>query len=320
MIGVGPFKLTYSILFYSYSIVLSSVQRRCRCSFNRSKRNALGKQRLSLFLFPSPRLQIWDSLAVNSSSKQPILLFLPCFPTLKKLCTAQQGCAAWIAYDIGRQEIFSLLHRKDQWIAFLAMHFSATSKASSMCSDISPAVPKPIHCQGDSYCVSIPFEPDPCVHRPNAGPRGPPEGGRWRSWREKSLGSFLAEEVCGRQGLPHSSTTRRRVNLDAKVLCAQSVRLGNSSAWRHLGKPSSYSSAGPPWNPGSPSLFSGYVMFLIATSHSEAQEAVWFGGLFASTLTRTGIMPCGLRSASLEQPCVRALLIWVSSKNKNCLC
>lgn len=41
------------------------------------------------------------------------------------------------------------------------MHFSDTSKASLMCGDISPAVPNPIHCKMDIYCVHVPLEPDP---------------------------------------------------------------------------------------------------------------------------------------------------------------
>lgn len=41
------------------------------------------------------------------------------------------------------------------------MHFSDTSKASSMCGDISPAVPNPIHCKSDIQYVSVTLEPDP---------------------------------------------------------------------------------------------------------------------------------------------------------------
>lgn len=180
------------------------------------------------------------------------------------------------------------------------MHFSGTSKASSMCSDISQQCQNPSTARGTATVLAFPLSLTHRAHRPNAGPILR-EGGGWRNWREKSLGSFFAEEIHGRQVVTHSRIKREKagVNLDAKALCSQTNKLGNSSAWQNLGKPSPYSSVDPSWNSGSPSTLSGCVMFIIPTSHSEGQEALWFGGLIASTLTRTGVMPSSLRSALL---------------------
>lgn len=143
--------LFYSILFYS---VLS------RFKFNLRKRTALRRYDLSLFPFPSPRLQIWGSLANKILLQAAHSAFPSLFAVSKEALYSSTGLRAWIAHDIGQQEFWCLLHRNKQWIAFLAMHFSDTSKASSMCGDISPAVLNPIPCKGDIHCVSVPLEPD----------------------------------------------------------------------------------------------------------------------------------------------------------------
>lgn len=98
--------------------------------------------------------------------------------------------------------------------------------------------------------------------------------------------------------------------------CSHRGKLGYSSAWRNLGKPFLYSSVDPSWNPRSPSPLSGCVMSLRRT-HLEAQEAVWFGGLVASAWGNAKWMEKCLAVSS--QVRVRALFIWVFSKNRNWL-
>lgn len=76
------------------------------------------------------------------------------------------------------------------------MHFSDTSKASSMCDDISPAVPNPIHCKGDIHCVSVPLEPE--AHRPNMWPslreKKKMEAGRRNHWAHSLLMRAVADK------------------------------------------------------------------------------------------------------------------------------
>lgn len=132
------------------------------------------------------------------------------------------------------------------------------------------------------------------AHRPEAGPSLRERGG-WRSRREESLGSFFTEEVCGRHMVTHSSTKRRKAGV--KLI------LGVSS--QVIPVPGGIQGNLPPTVQLKPPEILVALPLSLVVSRSLYQQVIqklrkhWFGGLVASTLTRTGVMHSGLRSALL---------------------